>query len=129
MVTCFDAVIIWPVSVWSFCLHIWECEKCVDTVVGIETQFLVFDFICDIVKLFAIKSSWGRTLNRIMKSLCNFTVDNYIDLHLFYVKSEDNPADFHSRRLSTLGFMLTGEKFGIWSTVSLSSAPWFKLYD
>lgn len=50
-------------------------------------------------------------LNRIMKSLWNFSVDNNLDLHLLYVKSNDNPADRHSRRLSALDCMLTGEKF------------------
>lgn len=34
-----------------------------------------------------------------------------MDLHLLYVKSEDNPADCHSRRLSALDYMLTREKF------------------
>lgn len=50
-------------------------------------------------------------LNRIMKSLWNFSVDNNMNLHLLYMKSEDNPADCHSRRLSALDYMLTGEKF------------------
>lgn len=49
-------------------------------------------------------------LNRILKDLWNFSSVNNIELHLLYVRSEDNPADVQSRKLSALDCMLTRKK-------------------
>lgn len=109
------------------CSDYWRNED--DRPIHVKEAQALFNALCsvkDVVKnhrvdayvdnlacVYGWESMSGKdpALNRIMKSLWNFSVDNNMDLHLLYVKSEDNPADCHSRRLSALDCMLTREKF------------------
>lgn len=109
------------------CADYWRNED--DRPIHVKEAQALFNALCsvkDVVKnhrvdayvdnlacVYGWESMSGKdpALNRIMKSLWNFSVDNNMDLHLLYVKSEDNPADCHSRRLSALDCMLTREKF------------------
>ena len=58
----------------------------------------------------------GRDLNNAIKALLFTTMDLNILLHMLYVPSQENPADFSSRRLSSLDYTLTSE---IWNEVQL----------
>lgn len=72
-------------------------------------------YVDNLVCVYGWESMSGKdfVLNRIMKSLWNFSVDNNMDLYLLYVKFDDNLVDCYFRRLLVLDCMLIREKFEI----------------
>jgi hypothetical protein len=99
-------------------IHIKEAQALFNTLCAVQDvvkDHRVDAYVDNLACVFAWENMSGKdpVLIKILKDLWNFTVVNNIELHLSYVRSEENPADVHSRKLSALDCMLTREKFDI----------------